>query len=60
VRDAIGRGELGADRLAAFEKLMNELRYEESRDDCGAAAERKRRGRIGAKAIRRMKRDAGS
>jgi ribosome biogenesis GTPase len=59
VRDAIGRGELGADRLAAFEKLMNELRYEESRGDRGAAAERKRRGRIGAKAIQRMKRDAG-
>jgi ribosome biogenesis GTPase len=60
VRGAVERGELGADRFAAFEKLMNELRYEESRGDRGAAAERKRRGRIGAKAIRRMKRDAGS
>ena len=60
VRDAVERGELGADRFSAFEKLMNELRYEESRGDRAAAAERKRRGRIGAKAIRRMKRDAGS
>jgi len=57
VRDAVERGEIGADRLASFEKLLNELRYEASRGDPAAAAERKRRGRIGAKAIRRMKRD---
>jgi ribosome biogenesis GTPase len=60
VRDAVEQGELAADRLAAFHKLLNELRYEESRGDRVAAAERKRRGRIGAKAIRRMKRDAES
>jgi ribosome biogenesis GTPase len=60
VLDAVEQGELGADRLAAFHKLLNELRYEESRGDQAAAAERKRRGRIGAKAIRRMKRDAES
>jgi ribosome biogenesis GTPase / thiamine phosphate phosphatase len=60
VHDAVERGELAADRLAAFHKLLNELRYEESRGDRVAAAERKRQGRIGAKAIRRMKRDAES
>jgi len=58
VRDAVERGEIGADRLASFEKLLNELRYEATRGDRAAAAERKRQGRIGAKAIRRMKRDA--
>jgi ribosome biogenesis GTPase / thiamine phosphate phosphatase len=57
VREAADRGEIGADRLAAYEKLLKELRYEESRGDQAAAAERKRRGRIGAKAIRRMKRE---
>ena len=57
VRDAVERGEISADRLAAYRKLLKELRYEESRGDQAAAAERKRRGRIGAKAIRRMKRE---
>src|SRR5580765_224979 len=57
VRDAVERGALSADRLASYEKLLKELRYEESRGDQSAAAERKRQGRIGAKAIRRMKRD---
>jgi ribosome biogenesis GTPase len=58
VRGAVERGELSADRLASYEKLLKELRYEESRGDQSAAAERKRQGRIGAKAIRRMKRDS--
>jgi ribosome biogenesis GTPase len=57
VRGAVERGELGADRLESYHKLLKELRYEESRGDQNAAAERKRQGRIGAKAIRRMKRD---
>ena len=58
VRAAVERGTIGADRLTAYEKLMKEQRYAESRGDWAADAERKRRGRIGAKAIRRMKRDA--
>jgi ribosome biogenesis GTPase / thiamine phosphate phosphatase len=58
VREAAERGEIGTDRLAAYEKLVKELRYEESRENQAAAAERKRQGRIGAKAIRRMKRDS--
>jgi ribosome biogenesis GTPase len=57
IRGAVERGEISADRVASYEKLLKELRYEESRGDQGAAAERKRQGRIGAKAIRRMKRD---
>ena len=51
VRDGVD-----ADRLASFHKLLRELRYEESRHDPTAALERKRQGRIGAKAIRSMKR----
>ena len=54
VRDAVERGQLGADRLASYEKLLKELRYEESRHDPAAARERKRIGRIGAKALRKM------
>jgi ribosome biogenesis GTPase len=57
VRGAVERGDISADRLASYEKLLKELRYEESKGDQDAAAERKRQGRIGAKAIRRMKRD---
>jgi ribosome biogenesis GTPase len=57
IRGAVERGEISADRVASYEKLLKELRYEESRGDQSAAAERKRQGRIGAKAIRRMKRD---
>jgi ribosome biogenesis GTPase len=57
VRIAVERGEISADRLASYEKLLRELRYEESKGDQGAAAARKRQGRIGAKAIRRMQRD---
>lgn len=50
VRDGVD-----ADRLASYHKLLRELRYEESRHDPTTALERKRQGRIGAKAIRRMK-----
>ena len=54
VRHAVERGQLDADRLASYEKLLKELRYEESRNDPAAARERKRIGRIGAKALRKM------
>jgi ribosome biogenesis GTPase len=56
VRGAVDRGDLSANRLASYEKLLRELRYEESRGDPTAAAERKRLGRIGSKAIRQLKR----
>ena len=55
VQAAVERGELDGDRLAAYEKLLKELRYGESRDDPSVALERKRQGRIASKAIKRMK-----
>ena len=55
VRAAVERGQYDTGRLRAYEKLLKELRYEESRDDPSAAIERKRRDRIGSKAIKRMK-----
>jgi ribosome biogenesis GTPase len=48
------RAHVDADRLASYHKLLREMRYEEARDDPSAARERKRRGRIGAKALRNM------
>jgi ribosome biogenesis GTPase len=55
VRDAVAFGRLDADRLASYEKLLRELRYQESREDASAALERKRRDRLGAKAVRNAK-----
>jgi hypothetical protein len=49
------REQIDADRLASYHKLLRELRYEESRVDPAAAAERKRRDREGAKAVRQAK-----
>ena len=57
VREAVASGHLDADRLASYEKLLKELRYEASRDDPSAARERKRLGRIGSKEIKRMSRE---
>jgi len=57
VREAVDQGRLPADRLASYEKLMKELRYEEARLDPSARDERKRVGRIGTKAARRMYRE---
>jgi|SRR5689334_19092469 len=57
VREAIDDGRLAPDRLASYEKLMKERRYEESRSDPSAQGERKRIGRIGSKAARRMYRE---
>jgi ribosome biogenesis GTPase len=55
VRTAIEQGALDAARFGAYEKLLKERRYEESRDDPSIALARKRQGRIASKAIRRMK-----
>ena len=57
VREAVAGGQIDAGRLASYEKLLKELRYEASRDDPAAARERKRLGRIGSKDIKRMYRD---
>jgi ribosome biogenesis GTPase len=46
------REHIDADRLASYHKLLKEVHYEESRDDPSAAQERKRQGRIGAKALK--------
>ena len=53
------REQIDADRLASYHKLLKELRYEESRVDPAAAAERKRRDREGAKAVRQAKKMKG-
>jgi ribosome biogenesis GTPase len=57
VREAVAGGQLAAGRLASYEKLLKELRYEASRDDPSAAQERRRLGRIGSKKIKRMNRE---
>ena len=57
VRQAVEQRRLEADRLESYEKLTRELRYEEARSDPSALGERKRLGRIGAKALRRMNRE---
>ena len=49
------RDQVDPERLASYEKLLRELRYQESREDPAAARERKRRDREGAKAVRRAK-----
>jgi len=49
------REQIDPHRLASYHKLLRELRYEESRVDPAAAAERKRRDREGAKAVRQAK-----
>jgi ribosome biogenesis GTPase len=53
------RERIDAERLASYHKLLRELRYEESRVDPAAAAERKRRDREGAKAVRQAKKMKG-
>jgi len=55
VREAIARGQLDAARLVSYEKLLRELRYQESREDPSAALDRKRRDRQGARAVRAAK-----
>ena len=57
VRRAVEDGLLGVDRVRAYEKLVKELRYEAARSDRTALSDRKREGRIGAKAMRRMSRE---
>ena len=46
------REQIDADRLASYHKLLREI----VRDDPDVARERRRQGKIGAKAYRRMKR----
>jgi len=55
VREAVARRQIDPDRLASYEKLLRELRYQEPREDPSAALERKRRDRLGARAVRAAK-----
>ncbi len=57
VRDGVDSGVLDADRLTAYGKLIGELRYDAARSDANTMSERKRAGRISAKAMRRMSRE---
>ena len=52
VLDAVANGTLPADRLASFQKLADEQAYQTQQQDERAAIEAKRRGRVGAKALR--------
>jgi hypothetical protein len=52
VLDAVANGTLPAGRLASFHKLADEQAYQTQQQDERAAIEAKRRGRIGAKALR--------
>ena len=54
VREAIDRGELSADRLAAYEKLGAELRHTRSRVDRAAAEQRTRQAKIASKALKKF------
>ena len=53
VLDAVASGALPADRVASFHKLADEQAYQAQQQDERAAIESKRRGRIGAKALRK-------
>ncbi len=52
VLNAVATGALHADRLASFHKLADEQAYQVQQQDERAAIEDKRRGKIGAKALR--------
>ena len=63
VRQAVADGTLTAERLASFQKLLDEQAYQARQQDERALIEDKRKGRIGAKALRKhlkSKRSGGS
>jgi ribosome biogenesis GTPase len=57
VLDAVAKGALPADRLTSFQKLADEQVYQAQQQDQRAAIEAKRKGRIGAKALRQRLRE---
>ena len=59
VVDAVATGALPADRLASFHKLADEQVYQTQQQDERAAIEAKRRGRIGAKSLRKRLKEKG-
>jgi ribosome biogenesis GTPase len=52
VKAAVDEGRLAANRLASYLKLQDELAFLERQQDERALLEEKRRGRLGAKAVR--------
>jgi ribosome biogenesis GTPase / thiamine phosphate phosphatase len=56
---AVATGALPADRLASFHKLADEQMYQAQQQDERAAIEAKRRGRIGAKSLRKRLKEKG-
>jgi ribosome biogenesis GTPase len=57
VRAAVEAGALAPDRLAAWAKLAAEQRAEAGRRDAAARLDEKRRGKVGARALRERLRD---
>ena len=57
---AVASGELAESRLASFRKLDAEREHSERQQDERALIERKRQGRIGAKALRKRLKEKGS
>jgi ribosome biogenesis GTPase len=54
VKDAVGRGAVAASRLESYHRLQDELAFLARQQDARALIEEKRRGRIGAKALRQQ------
>jgi ribosome biogenesis GTPase len=59
VRAAVEAGEIPEVRLASFHKLTDEQAYQARQQDVHAQLEVKRRGKIGAKALRQVIREKG-
>jgi ribosome biogenesis GTPase len=59
VRAAVDAGEISAARLESFHKLAGEQAYQARQQDERQQIEEKRRGRIGAKALRKHLKDKG-
>jgi ribosome biogenesis GTPase / thiamine phosphate phosphatase len=59
VRAAVEAGEIAADRLESYYKLAAEQAFQDRQKDERALIEEKRRGRIGAKSLRKILKDKG-
>ena len=59
VRAAVEAGEIAAERLESYYKLANEQAFQARQRDERGQIEEKRRGRIGAKALRNVLKDKG-
>jgi ribosome biogenesis GTPase len=59
VKSAVAEGTLGADRLASYVKLQDELRELDARRDVRAQIEEKRRGKVMGKSIKQFYKQRG-